>query len=128
MLDKKIEETLEVKTYDIDAAGHVNNIVYVRWLEDLRNKLFAYKYPINELLKKNLYPVVTSTQIRYKTPLKLTDNVKGIIWVESINHGMMNLKVSFQRDNAITATAMQSCVIIDLLTGKINKKAMEVYL
>ena len=28
-----------VQTYDIDFANHVNNQVYVRWLEDLRMEL-----------------------------------------------------------------------------------------
>lgn len=39
-LNFQTESELEVKTYDIAAAGHVNNIVYARWLEDLRNMLF----------------------------------------------------------------------------------------
>lgn len=39
-----IEVPLFVNTYDIDVAGHVNNIVYVRWLEDMRNELFSQNY------------------------------------------------------------------------------------
>jgi len=31
-----IEVPLPVRTYDIDFAGIVSNIVYIRWLEDLR--------------------------------------------------------------------------------------------
>ncbi len=31
-----IERDLPIRTYDIDFAGIVSNIVYVRWLEDLR--------------------------------------------------------------------------------------------
>jgi len=30
-----VERAIEIKTYDIDFAGIVSNIVYVRWLEDL---------------------------------------------------------------------------------------------
>jgi len=32
-----IEKPLTITTYDIDAACHVNNIVYIRWLENLNN-------------------------------------------------------------------------------------------
>ena len=32
---------LIINTYDIDVAGHVNNAVYVQWLEKLRTKLFT---------------------------------------------------------------------------------------
>ncbi|HUI30319.1 MAG TPA: acyl-CoA thioesterase [Candidatus Acidoferrales bacterium] len=124
----RTELEFEVSTYDIDAANHANNIVYVRWLEDLRCKLFASSCPVCDLLKRNLYPVVTFTQIRYKNPLKLTDSLKGIIWVESIAHGIMNLKYLFQRNDLVIATAEQSCVLMDLQTGKMDKKAMEIYL
>ncbi len=31
-----IENPLTINTYDIDAC-HVNNIVYIRWLENLNN-------------------------------------------------------------------------------------------
>jgi len=32
---------IRVQTYDIDFAGHVNNQVYVRWLEDLRMEMLG---------------------------------------------------------------------------------------
>lgn len=128
MLNHKIELDLEVKTYDIDIAGHVNNIVYVRWIEDLRSKLLGSCCPVDELLRRNLYPVVTRTQIRYKSQLRLGDNAKGTIQIESIKHGLMQLKIIFQREDVVVATAEQSCVLMDLQTGKMDKKAMEVYL
>lgn len=124
----KVESDLEVKTYDIDVAGHVNNIVYVRWLEDLRSKLLDSRYPVSELLKRNLYSVVTATQIRYKNQLKLGDKPRGTIWIESIRHGVMNLKVVLRREDVIVATAEQSCVLMNLQTGKMDRDAMRAYL
>ncbi len=123
----RVELKLEVGTYDIDVAHHVNNIVYVRWLEDLRRKLFATRYPVEELLKKNLYPVVTSTNIRYRNQLKLTDNLEGIVWVQRVSHGLMQLKAVFQKDNLVIATAEQECVLMDLQSGRMDKNAMEIY-
>ncbi|MBK7868256.1 MAG: hypothetical protein IPJ75_15420 [Ignavibacteriales bacterium] len=37
---KRLELDFEVKTFDIDAGGHLNNIVYIRWLEELRNSFW----------------------------------------------------------------------------------------
>lgn len=128
MSDHKTELEIEIKTYDIDVAGHVNNIVYVRWIEDLRSRLLGSRSSMDELLEKHLYPVVTSTNIRYRSQLKLSDRLKGIMWVESVKHGLMELKVIFQRDDETVATAEQNCVLMDLETGKMNRKAMEVYL
>ncbi|HEY9165315.1 MAG TPA: acyl-CoA thioesterase [Candidatus Kryptonia bacterium] len=124
----RTEIEFEVSTYDIDAAHHVNNIVYVRWLEDLRCKLLASRYPVEELLKRNLYPVVALTKIRYRNQLRLADKLEGIIWVESIEHGLMRLKAIFQKADLVIVTAEQECVLMDLQTGKMDKKAMEIYL
>ncbi len=52
------EKIFDIKTYDIDIAGHVNNIVFVRWLEELRVKLFEQTLPIVDLIKENKFPVV----------------------------------------------------------------------
>ncbi len=128
MSNHKTESEIEIKTYDIDVAGHVNNIVYIRWIEDLRSRLLGSCYSMDELLEKNLYPVVTSTEIRYRSQLKLSDRLKGVIWIESIRHGLMQLKVIFQRDDEVIATAEQNCVLMNLETGRMNKKAIEVYL
>lgn len=124
----RAELKLEVGTYDIDVAHHVNNIVYVRWLEDLRRRLFATRYPVEELLKRNLYPVVTSTSIHYRNQLRLTDKLEAIICVESVHHGLMHLKAVFHKEDLVIATAEQDCVLMDLQTGKMDKKAMEIYL
>ncbi len=97
MTDQRIESELEIKTYDIDVAGHVNNIVYVRWLEDLRSKLLSTRRPVSEMLERDFYPVVVSTQIRYRTQLTLTDKLKGVIWIESVKHGLMHLRAVFQK-------------------------------
>ena len=94
---QKASINFEIKTYEIDIAGHVNNIVYVKWLEDLRCKLFEKILPIDNLLYLNLYPVVTSTNIVYKKQLKLSDKPVGSIWIENIQHNMMILKFNFMR-------------------------------
>jgi acyl-CoA thioester hydrolase len=41
-----VERALPIRTYDIDFAGIVSNIVYVRWLEDLRLAMMEEAYPI----------------------------------------------------------------------------------
>ena len=128
MADQRIELELEIKTYDIDAAGHVNNIVYIRWLEDMRSRLLSARSPVSELMERNLYPVVVSTQIRYRSQLTLTDKPKGVIWVESVKHGLMHLKAVFQKGESHVATAEQDCVLMDLRTGKMDKKAMGLFL
>jgi acyl-CoA thioester hydrolase len=49
------ELTFTVKTYDIDFAGHVSNIVYIRWLEDLRFALLDEYFPLEPSMKEGVY-------------------------------------------------------------------------
>ncbi len=121
----KTSINFEIKTYEIDVAGHVNNIVYVKWLEDLRFKLFQQILPIDKLLYRNLYPVVTTTKIVYKKQLKLSDKPVGSIWIENIQHNMMILKFNFMMGKNICAFAEQKCVLMNLKKGTMDKKRLK---
>jgi len=113
-----IRRDIVVNTYDIDVAGHVNNIVYVRWLEDLRNMLFKKMFDFNNVLTKEYYPVVVSTNIKYKKQLKMFDTPFGNIKLVDYNHGIMNLKIEIKLNDNIAASAEQKCVLINLKTSK----------
>jgi len=111
----------EIKTYDIDIAGHVNNAVYVQWVEDLRTKLFNEYFNLPELIKKKLYPVVISTDILYKKFLKLFDEPVGVMKIESLDHGIFKLKAEISLNDKIAASCTQKCVIFDLKESAIIK-------
>lgn len=119
------EIKFDVKPYDIDAAGHVNNAVYIRWLEDLRIKLFDNFLPVHELLKQNQYLVVTSTSIKYKKQISLEDNPSAKMWLERIDKIIWVLKTKIMLNDSIAATAEQKCVVINLLTNQIQKPSAE---
>ncbi len=59
------ELALRVQTYDIDFAGIVSNIVFVRWLEDLRLGLMDEAYPLVQALAEDVAPILISTRISY---------------------------------------------------------------
>ena len=111
----------EIKTYEIDIAGHVNNIVYVKWLEDLRIKLFEQILPVDILLKENLYPVVISTKIVYRKQLKFADKTLGHIEIENIAHDILNLKFEFISNNKTCVVAEQKCILMDIKSATMNK-------
>jgi len=117
-----VELKPEIKTYDIDIAGHVNNIVYIRWFEELRTKIFNDFFNLQDLLSNNLYPVVVSTNINYKKYLKIFDKPVGTMSIEYCNHGIITLKTIIKRDQQIIALGRQKCVILNLKTGRIDKE------
>lgn len=113
-----IELPLKINTYDIDVAGHVNNIVYIRWLEDLRTKLFSNICNFKEVFENGFYLVVISTSINYKKQLKLFDSPMGIMKLDNLKHGVITLNAQIKIGKQIYATAEQKCVIMNLKTSK----------
>jgi acyl-CoA thioester hydrolase len=121
----KVTINFEIKTYEIDIAGHVNNIVYVKWLEDLRNKLFLQLFPVGDLLEEKFYPVITSTTINYKKQLKFGDRPTGTMNIENAKHGMIFLNFRFIDNENICVFGEQKCVILNLKTGLMDKEKLK---
>lgn len=75
---------LSIKTCDIDFAGIVSNIVYIRWLEDLRLKMLESYFPLEQLMSKGYCPTVNSTEIKYQKALRLGDRPVGKMWMSQL--------------------------------------------
>ena len=118
ILNKSAKLNFEVKTYDIDIVGHVNNIAYVRWIEDLRIKLFDKLCNLSRIFAQKYYPVVISTNIEYKNQIKLFDKPLGIIEISDYKYGIFTLDIKILLKNKIFATAQQRCIIFDLMNCK----------
>ena len=105
---------LKINTYDIDVAGHVNNAVFVQWLEELRTKLFTEYFDLPELLSKGIYPVVRTTEISFRKFLKVFDKPIGKMYIENIKHGIITLNFVIELDGKISAEGRQKCVLYNL--------------
>lgn len=103
---------IKVQTYDIDFAGHVNNQVYVRWLEDLRMEMLRVYYPIERLMAERLAPILASTEIHYKRPLLLSDAPTGDIWVSRLGKATITLHAEICLHGALCAYAVQRLVML----------------
>lgn len=99
---------IEPKTYDIDFVGHVNNIVYVRWLEDLRIKWLESYYPIAEEDEEGITPILLRTEIDYINQIKLQNiPVIGHVWVETMERVRFTLGFEFTYNGKVMAQAKQ---------------------
>jgi acyl-CoA thioester hydrolase len=84
-----------VRTYDIDFAGIVSNIVYVRWLEDLRLELLARAYPLARLVADGLGPVLLETHLLYRDALTVHDRPEGRMWAEAMGRVRWTVAAEF---------------------------------
>jgi acyl-CoA thioester hydrolase len=114
----EIELQLPVKTYDIDFAGIVSNIVYVRWLEDLRLEMLSSFFPLAEQLEQGFAPVVLQTTIDYKQAINITDRPIGKMWIESLASLRWVVGAEISIAGKISAMAQQTGIFINLQNQK----------
>jgi acyl-CoA thioester hydrolase len=103
----EISLDLTIKTYDIDFAGIVSNIVYIRWLEDLRLKMLEPHFPLEQLMSKGYCPTVNSTEIKYQKALRLGDRPVGKMWMSQLGRLRCTLQAEICLGQEIAATATQ---------------------
>lgn len=70
---------LQILPSDIDIMGHVNNVVYVRWVQDVAAAHWN-QIATNELKNRYLW-VVLRHEIDYKNPALPDDQISGLTWV-----------------------------------------------
>jgi acyl-CoA thioester hydrolase len=121
-----LEMTIPVRTYDIDAAGHVSNIVYIRWLEDMRLELFNKHFSFKSLVDGGSTLVLKSTYIEYKRSISLFDVVTARMWVDSIAKASLELHAEFYANGLLTTTARHVGVFVDLKNLKPRRVPEEV--
>ena len=61
---------------DMDAAQHVNNIVYLRYFENARIEFFNQIGFMDFMGEVGIGPILAEVTCQYKTPLTFPDNVK----------------------------------------------------
>lgn len=119
MSDRRIvERELPIRTYDIDFAGIVSNIVYVRWLEDLRLAMMAEAYPIARALAEDVAPILLETRIAYERPVTIHDALKGRMWVTEMGRVKWHLAAEFIAGDEVRARAEQVGLFIRLSTRR----------
>jgi acyl-CoA thioester hydrolase len=110
--------TIPVRTYDIDFAGIVSNIVYIKWLEDLRLKFLEEHLPIHQQIEQGYVPVLAGTEIEYKRPIKLIDQVIGRLWASDLGRLKWTVQAEILANNQLAAVATQKGAFVNLQNGR----------
>jgi acyl-CoA thioester hydrolase len=94
----------EVYSFHIDFIGHVNNTVYVQWMEIGRTKLLAaIGLPTHEIFQQGFVPVLVQTNITYKSPLYLSDRVQIEMWLSELRNASAIMQFRFTNPQGILA-------------------------
>jgi acyl-CoA thioester hydrolase len=115
---KSVQHSFRVMTYDIDFAGIVSNITYIRWLEDLRNLFAEQALSIGDAFQRGIAPALMRTEIDYLAPVRFPDTVTARMWMAEQGRSKWVLAAEFQsqRANQLVARARQIGVFVALGT------------
>ncbi|MGD1932624.1 MAG: acyl-CoA thioesterase [Leptolyngbyaceae cyanobacterium] len=125
----KVVFKIPTYSFQIDANGHVNNAVYVQWIEVGLQKIFtAADLPITLLRKEGILPVVADTQISYKTSLFDGDTVRVEVWLSAFKYIYAWAEFRFYNsDEILVATGRQCGTFVSLSNQKVRKLSANQY-
>ena len=115
---QKIAFDQEIHTFQIDFLGHVNNGVYIQWMEIGRTKLLAAAGLVtHEILKQSFAPLLVQTTIAYKVPLYLGDHVHVQVWLSELHNISGIIQFRFYNDqHVLVAEGNQRGLFVDTKT------------
>lgn len=116
-MDLKIEVEQAVAWGDMDAFGHVNNTVYLKYFESARVKYFD---DIPELagFKGDEIPVLANISCSYKKPVVYPDTLQMKVGVVKLGHASIKMACEMISPKVgLAAVAECTIVLIDVKKG-----------
>ena len=119
-----LETDVRVMCFDTDAGGVVHNLAYLRFIETNRSLLGEkLGWQLDELMVTRLCPVVVRTEIEYRSPARLWDQlkVKGRLEKFGRTRFWCGFTVTKAPDNALLVTCRQMLVVVKLPEFKVRR-------
>jgi acyl-CoA thioester hydrolase len=110
-----------VEWRDIDPEQHVNNAVYLSYLEDCGVQVAAaHGWPMARMQAEGFAIVARRHQIEYQQPAVLDDELELATWISDakLATAVRHYRVTRVRDGALLARARTLWVWVDLKTGR----------
>ena len=107
--------------FDTDIGGVVHNIAYLRMIETARTRLAAVLgLALRDMAKTQLYPVVVRTEIDYRKPATLGDEIIIRGRLESVERVRFWCAFEMVRaaDELVLVTCRQALAMVQMPQGK----------
>ena len=110
--------SITAKADDIDELGHVNNAVWVRWIQDMATAHWQAIAP-KDAIERYIW-VVTRHEIDYRGNVGVGETVTGRTWISEPPKGARFWRnVSFTgADGTVKVTAKTNWAIIERASGR----------
>lgn len=117
LLDYPVIYEQPVAWGDMDAFGHVNNVMYYRYIESAR---IRYLDELN-IFQQEVYTVVASNQCKYIRPVFYPDQLKIGVRVEEMRNSALRMSYLLWSEAQQTVVAWGEAVIVCVNKENMNK-------
>lgn len=113
---KSYQKTIKVTIKHLDELNHVNNAVYVQWVQEIAGE--HWQNITGEKHTKDYYWVVFEHHIQYKKQVFLNEELSAKTYVKSPEGLKFPRIVEFYRDTELVVSAQTNWILVD---GKTHK-------
>ena len=117
----RVRTTVQVMFFDTDCAAVVHNIAYLRFIETARTHLAVQLgMGLTDMARHGRYPVVVRTEIDYRRPAVLGDELIIDGWLASVERMRFWCAFEIKRpaDDTLIATSRQRMAVVQMPAGK----------
>lgn len=117
----RVSTDVRVMYFDTDAGGVVHNIVYLRFIETARTYLaIQMGMDFQQIARTNIHPVVTRTEIDYKRPARLGDEIRVVGRVSEWSRARFWVEFEIVRpgDGVLLVTCRQALALVQMPEGR----------
>ena len=110
-----------VQDKDIDALGHVNNVVYVQWMQDVATAYVdALGLGLTQYLELKHAMVAVEHQVQYRKAALLGEQLVLRTWLSDLNALYSTRQYLFYRpsDRSIIFTGQTKWACVEIATGR----------
>ena len=118
------EKTLVVQKTEIDEYNHVNNVVYVQWIQDIANE--HWQELTGGVVPKDYVWFVVRHEIDYKVQARLNDTLTIKTWIGK-TEGVKSVRhVEIIRGSKVIVKSQTTFCLVDTKTGRPKRITEEV--
>jgi len=118
--DRHYSKTLLVPASAIDDNGHVNNVIYVQWMQDIAIEHYLALGGLDPMRQMDATWMVREHRVEYLLPAFAGEEIEIRTWVESLRRVRLLRKYEFVRrsDGKALVRGGTDWVFVDLKTRR----------
>ena len=112
---------VRVRTYELDSFGHVNNAVYLNYLEEARSEfLKQVGLSFHDLARSGVHLVIVEAHVRYVSPAFYGDEIEIAGGFTDVKAASVTItyRLTEKRSGRLLATAWTRGAFVDPATGR----------